>query len=401
MSVTFTAPRLPLIMPTIGRIECQLLGASSFHEQAVSYPNPGVASSYLAVEPTSDLNDEHPYSLRWTIDPSILKQGGLQVQIEVDGCQKGQIRCYEAIPEGGLLPAHINGCDDGLWVVPDGTRRRPWIMTKIKTTHPHSALADKYILDRVGSVNVTFKRANVVPTSHVVPLPPVFNGGAPLPDRMREKISHWTKLGYIQNHPVAPELGLVAESVGEVIATFTFHYRSQELLDKLVPISTTGSAVDFPTQPSATEIKFSFPTSPDAESLRSTEAMSPSLSESLSLPTKSGNSTNALRRALSSHNTPRNSVDGATPSDKETEKNEFGKLNKLGGKRVRAVSLRLSKRYSLLGNKSSGEKKEEDVKTSPPCAESNSDDLDTIEGLRKEVISLRLEISNLKKHLNL
>lgn len=129
-----------------------------------------------------------------------------------------------------------------------------------------------------------------------------------------------------------------------------------DLLDKLFPIGTTGLTVDFPTHPSATEIKFSFPTSPDAESLRSTEAKSPSLSESLSLPTKSGNSSNALRRALSSHNTPRNSVDGTSPSEKETEKNDFGKLNKLGGKRVRAVSLRLSKRYSLLGNKSSGDK---------------------------------------------
>ncbi|KAH9812685.1 hypothetical protein DFH28DRAFT_977565 [Melampsora americana] len=390
-------------MPTIGRIECQLLpvGDSSFREQSVSYPNPGLASSYLALDASSDLNDEHPYSLRWTIDPSILKQGGLQVQIEVDGCQKGQIRCYEAIPEDGLLPASIHGCDDGLWVVPDGTRRRPWIMTKIKTTHPHSALADKYILDRVGSVNVTFKRANVVPTSHVVPLPPVFNGGAPLPERMHEKISHWTKLGYIQNHPVAPELGLVAEAVGEVIAQFTFHYRSQDLLNKLAPIGTTGLTVNFPTQTSATELRFSFPTSPDAESLRSTEAKSPSLSGSLSLPTKSGNSSNALRRALSSHNTPRNSVDDTSPSEKETEKNDFGKLNKLGGKRVRAVSLRLSKRYSLLGNKSSGDKKEEEVKTTPQFVESSSEDLSTIEGLRKEVISLRLEISNLKRHLNL
>lgn len=68
-----------------------------------------------------------------------------------------------------------------------------WLAVYIISLDPHSALADKYILDRVGSVNVTFKRADVVPTSHVVPLPPVFNGGAPLPDRMHEKISHWTK----------------------------------------------------------------------------------------------------------------------------------------------------------------------------------------------------------------
>ncbi|EGG01474.1 uncharacterized protein MELLADRAFT_75619 [Melampsora larici-populina 98AG31] len=129
--------------------------------------------------------------------------------------------------------------------------------------------------------------------------------------------------------------------------------------------------------------------------------MTPSLSESLSLPTKSGNPSNVLRRALSSHNTPRSSLDGTSPSEKENEKNDFGKLNKLGGKRVRAVSLRLSKRYSLLGKKSSGDKQEEEVKTSAPSAESNLEDLDTIEGLRKEVISLRLEISNLKRHLNL
>jgi hypothetical protein len=58
---------------------------------------------------------------------------------------------------------------------------------------PHSALADKYILDRVGSINVTFSRANVVPTSRVVALTPVFSGSAPLPDRMREKLSHWTR----------------------------------------------------------------------------------------------------------------------------------------------------------------------------------------------------------------
>ncbi|KAG0143126.1 hypothetical protein CROQUDRAFT_81439 [Cronartium quercuum f. sp. fusiforme G11] len=403
-------------MPTLGRIKCEMLvGTDSsvpFPEHSVSYPTSGSVTCYVAVDATKDSNNEQPYSVRWTIDPSLLRHGGVQVQVEVDGCQKGQPRCYEAIAEDGLLPSSVSGTDDGLWVVPDGTRRRPWIMSPIKTTHPHSALADKYILDRVGSVNVTLRRADVVPTSHVVPLAPVFNGGAPLPERMGEKVSHWTKLGYIRNHPLAPELGLVAETVGEVIASFTFYYRSQDLLDQFMrPVQ--NPTIEFPSpaeQQSPNEVKFSFPAAsrahtPDVDSVRSAEAMSSTLSDGGTQPTKPTNPAGVLRRALTTHNTPRTSVDGVSAAEKDSEKNEFGKFSKLGGKRVRAVSLRMSKRYSLLG-KSGGEKSSQkestdEVAIDMPLSDKREENLDTIEGLKKELLRLRLEIASIKNHLNL
>lgn len=125
-------------MPTLGRITCEVIRdtqpPSKFPEQAVSFPTSNSVSCYLPLETHSDPSIEHIYTVQWSIDPSLLLSGGLQVQIEVDGCQKGQPRCYEAIQETDLLPPSLIGTDDGLWAVPDSTRRRPWIMTKIKTT---------------------------------------------------------------------------------------------------------------------------------------------------------------------------------------------------------------------------------------------------------------------------
>lgn len=76
--------------------------------------------------------------------------------------------------------------------------------------------------------------------------------------------------------------------------------------------------------------------------------MSPSLSDSLALPSKSSSQPSALRRALTTQNPTRHSIDEGSPVEKESE---TGKFSKLAGKRVRAVSLRMSKRYSLLGQK--------------------------------------------------
>ncbi|KAA1107488.1 hypothetical protein PGT21_015453 [Puccinia graminis f. sp. tritici] len=225
ISLSQVAPPQSNSMPSTNQITCHLIHAvdptNRFPELLPNIAIDGSATCYVPVESNPNPNPDYgsadlPYSVHWSIDPSLLATGGLQVQIQVDGCQKGQPRSYEAIgPDGLTPPSPITGIDDGLWVVPDGTRRRPWVMGEIKTTHPHSALSDKYILDRVGSVSVTFSRANVVPTSRVVALTPVFSGSAPLPDRMREKLSHWTRLGFIENHPPGAELGLVAEEIHE------------------------------------------------------------------------------------------------------------------------------------------------------------------------------------------
>lgn len=385
-------------MPINRQISCSLLHGtdpgSPFPELLPNVSEDGLASCYVPVEvnpnPTTDYSAlDLPYSVHWSIDPALLVSGGIQVQIEVDGCQKGQPRCYEAVGPDGLSPASsISGIDDGFWVVPDGTRRRPWVMGEIKTTHPHSALADKYILDRVGSVSVTFSRANVVPTSLVVPLVPAFNGGAPLPDRMRGKLSHWTRLGYIEKHPPAPEVGLVADEVHEVIAQFTFFYRSKAILQRLLPTLFLS------------DIRISFPTVPSTRSVRSNEEADTSRSEEHGVPFEARRAS-VLRRAFGASVNPRHSLDGSLPThNKPDDKEEFGKI----GKRVRAVSLRVAKRYSILGHKSPDKNSTSNVshEGSPNKAASiNAEDLSTIESLRDEILRLRLEITEIKKHLHL
>ncbi|MBW0559822.1 hypothetical protein O181_099537 [Austropuccinia psidii MF-1] len=377
---------------------------SSAHSATCFVPvglNPSPSSDY----PQNDL----PYSVCWSIDPSLLLKDGLQVQVHVDGCQKGQPRFYEQIGQDGLLPsASISGLDDGLWVLPDGTRRRPWVMSPIKTTHPHSALSDKYILDRVGSVQVTFKRATVVPTSHVVPLVPVFNGGAPLPDRIRGKISHWTKLGYLQHHPLPPELGLVADEVHETLASFTFYYRSQEILERLLPLSSLNTNSNL--NPSGNKVSFpsaSLTSAPDSHSVKSAEESGLSHSQDNSSHSQA-NRHSGIRRAFGGIQPHRHSLDTSLPDvDQTDEKAEFGRLGKLGGKRVRAVSLKVAKRYSLLSNKSGDKIEKQPSKLAPnenivPSTPSNDEhDPSTMGALKKEVIQLRAEIIELKKFLNL
>ncbi|KAA1112531.1 hypothetical protein PGT21_001030 [Puccinia graminis f. sp. tritici] len=389
-------------MPSTNQITCHLIHGidptNRFPELLPNIAIDGSATCYVPVEKNPNPNPDYgsadlPYSVHWSIDPSLLATGGLQVQIQVDGCQKGQPRSYEGIgPDGLTPPSPLTGMDDGLWVVPDGTRRRPWVMGEIKTTHPHSALSDKYILDRVGSVSVTFSRANVVPTSRVVALTPVFSGSAPLPDRMREKLSHWTRLGFIENHSPGAELGLVAEEIHEVIAQFTFYYRSKELLQRLLP--TVFSS----------DIKISFPTAPSGQAERSIRSTDDTDGER---PHGKGGSFEAnrasvFRRAFGANSNPRHSINGSLPvPDLSSEHDEFGKLGKFGGKRVRAVSLRLAKRYSSLGQKS--EEKSPGTNpspeaTSPEPATSNPEDLNTIQGLRNEVILLRHELNEFKKY---
>ncbi|PLW25061.1 hypothetical protein PCANC_25910 [Puccinia coronata f. sp. avenae] len=390
-------------MPSINQITCHLIHGTDpdnrFPELLPNIPTSTSATCYIPVESNPNPNPDYgaadlPYSVHWSIDPSLLIEGGIHVQIQVDGCQKGQPRSYEGIgPDGLTPPSPISGMDDGLWVVPDGTRRRPWVMGEIKTTHPHSALADKYILDRVGSINVTFSRANVVPTSRVVALTPVFSGSAPLPDRMREKLSHWTRLGFIENHPPGAQLGLVADEVLEVIAEFTFYYRSKDILRRLLPTA-------FPS-----DIKISFPTEAgrlDERSIRSMEDTDGGRSHGKG-GSFEGNRASVFRRAFGAAHNPRHSINGSLPApDQGSDSDEFGKLGKFGGKRVRAVSLRLAKRYSSLGQKS-----EEKNPLSSPSPEATSpepnpthlEDLNTIQGLRNEVLNLRHELNELKKHL--
>ncbi|KAI7943455.1 hypothetical protein MJO28_010983 [Puccinia striiformis f. sp. tritici] len=388
-------------MPSSNQITCHLVHGSDpanrFPELLPNITSDGSATCYIPVETNPNPSPDYgstdlPYSVHWSIDPSLLADGGVQVQIQVDGCQKGQPRCYEGIgPDGLTPPTPISGMDDGLWVVPDGTRRRPWVMGEIKTTHPHSALADKYILGRVGSVSVTFSRANIVPTSRAVALTPVFSGSAPLPDRMREKISHWTRLGFIENHPPGTELGLVADEVDEVIAHFTFYYRSKEMLQRLLP---TGFS---------SETKISFPTEPrtqDERSIQSTEDLDGGRGQAKSGGFE-GNRASVLRRAFGTNNSPRHSINGSLPTPLlGSEQDEFGKLGKFGGKRVRAVSLRLSKRLSSTGAKPDEKNPLSTPEvTSPDSPASNHEDLNTMQGLRNEVIQLRLELNELKKHL--
>lgn len=387
-------------MPSTSHISCHLIHGSDpnspFPELLPRVPKEGPATCYVPVEvnpkPTADYTAmDLPYSVHWSIDPALLISGGIQVQVEVDGCQKGQPRSYENVGPDGLIPSSsVSGIDNGLWVIPDGTRRRPWVMGEVKTTHPHSALADKYILDRVGSVSVTFSRATIVPTSHVVPLVPIFSGSAPLPERLRGKISHWTRLGYIETHPPAPELGLVAEEVHEIIAHFTFFYRSKVILEQLLP----GNFLS--------DVKISFPNVPsilDGHSVRSAEDLDTTLSGGRDTSFE-GHRNSVLRRALGA---PRHSVDGSTLviPDKNEEKEEFGKFGKFGGKRVRAVSLRVAKRYSLLGNKSEEKAPSKSPELGPTAGNvvtHQVEDLNTIESLRNEVLHLRLEINELKKH---
>lgn len=65
-----------------------------------------------------------------------------------------------------------------------------------------------------------------------------------------------------------------------------------------------------------------------------------------------GNRASVFRRALGATHNPRHSINGSLPlPDQGSDSDEFGKLGKFGGKRVRAVSLRLAKRYSSLGQK--------------------------------------------------
>ncbi|WAR60069.1 hypothetical protein PtB15_9B6 [Puccinia triticina] len=311
-------------MPSTNQITCHLVHgtdpANRFPELLPNIAIDGSATCYVPVETNPNPNPDYgaadlPYSVHWSIDPSLLATGGIQVQIQVDGCQKGQPRSYEGIgPDGLAPPAPITGMDDGLWVVPDGTRRRPWVMGEIKTTHPHSALADKYILDRVGSVSVLFSRAKVVPTSRVVALTPVFSGSAPLPERMREKLSHWTRLGFIENHPPGAELGLVAEDIDEVIAQFTFYYRSKDLLHRLLP--TVFSS----------DIKISFPTAPSGQAERSIRSNEDADGER---PQGKGGSFEAnrasvFRRAFGGNSNPRHSINGSLPvPDQGSEHDEF------------------------------------------------------------------------------
>ncbi|KNZ53199.1 hypothetical protein VP01_330g4 [Puccinia sorghi] len=389
-------------MPSTNQITCHLVHASDpenrFPELLPNISLDGSATCYLPVEsnpnPTPDYGpSDLPYSVHWSIDPRLLANGGIHVQIQVDGCQKGQPRSYEAIGPDGLTPTcPISGIDNGLWVVPDGTRRRPWVMGEIKTTHPHSALSDKYILDRVGSVSVTFSRANVVPTSRVVALTPVFSGSAPLPERMRQKISHWTRLGFIENHPPGAELGLVAEEIHEVIAQFTFYYRSKEILQRLLP-SVFSS-----------DLKISFPTEPSRQDERSIRSMEETEADRAHGKGGSfeGNRASVFRRAFGATHNPRHSINGSLPlPDQGSDSDEFGKLGKFGGKRVRAVSLRLAKRYSSLGQKFEDKKSSANRSPEPTSPElpSNPEDLNTIQGLKNEVLHLRHELNELKKHL--
>lgn len=404
-------------MPSKGHISCNLIRGTDlnqpFREVLVDSESTLPVTCYIPIgkNPNPCVNYgqiEHPYSVSWSIDPSLLREGGIQVQIEVDGCQKGQPRCYEAI-SSMTTSDPIIGIDNGLWVVPDGSRRRPWIMGPIKTAHPHSALADKYILDRVGSVSVTFKRATVVPTSLVVPLVPVFNGSAPLPDRMKTRLSHWTKLGYIERHAPAPELGLVAEEIGCIIASFTFHYRSEDLL-KWMPQSLLDK-----TQPTAApafgQIHFPMsPSTPDNRSIKSAEPVQLSFSEPT---TGGGHKSGGFRRAFSSANSKRMSLEStASLADKKTDKEESvgsaggeGKsTGKLAGRRVRAVSLRVTQRYSLLNQKSHDKKNKKSGDEMSPANDQikkDDSDMDTVEGLKRELILLKLEVTALKSYLNL
>ncbi|KAI9627750.1 hypothetical protein H4Q26_017187 [Puccinia striiformis f. sp. tritici PST-130] len=263
----------------------------------------------------------------------------------------------------------ISGMDDGLWVVPDGTRRRPWVMGEIKTTHPHSALADKYILGRVGSVSVTFSRANIVPLCCCSD------------SRLQWQCALARPLGFIENHPPGTELGLVADEVDEVIAHFTFYYRSKEMLQRLLP---TGFS---------SETKISFPTEPrtqDERSIQSTEDLDGGRGQAKSGGFE-GNRASVLRRAFGTNNSPRHSINGSLPTPLlGSEQDEFGKLGKFGGKRVRAVSLRLSKRLSSTGAKPDEKNPLSTPEvTSPDSPASNHEDLNTMQGLRNEVIQLR------------
>lgn len=196
-------------MPTLGPFTAslQLVGAQEqLDELDVRHPAPRAVSCSIAVPSNPRPDDDYgledvPYTICWSIAQSAFDQGGVQVQVEIDGCQKGQPRCYDRSAQGK---------DSGLWATSDGSRFRPYVFGPLKTARPspsfstrksraeavadpHSALADKAILDRIGSVRVRFVRAAVVPTTRSVPVTPPFNGGAPVPDRMRERISHWTK----------------------------------------------------------------------------------------------------------------------------------------------------------------------------------------------------------------
>ncbi|KAI8450465.1 hypothetical protein BY996DRAFT_4587417 [Phakopsora pachyrhizi] len=394
-------------MPSNGYITCNLVHGhnpnSLFRELAISHSeNSIICHTPLGENPniSGDYGpNDIPYAIHWSISPSLLRSSGIHVQVEVDGCQKGQPRCYEELGSDCLMsPSPINGMDDGLWVVPDGTRRRPWVMGEIKTTHPHSALSDKYILDRVGSVTVTFSKAKVVPTSHVVPLVPVFTGSAPLPERMRAKVSHWTKLGFIEKHQPAPELGLVSEEIGDRIISITFYYRSQELLERIVPQVAGSGNADLSI---ASDIRFSFPTSPndipiETRSARSAEFHGSYHSNQRSSSSRFDRPVAGFRRALSSVSPPRHSFDDSMSGEKPQKKPEgSNKLTKLGGKRVRAVSLRVAKRYSLLGNKSGEKVKssnagEAEELNSP--TDNGNENLYTIDELRKEVLELRVSL---------
>jgi hypothetical protein len=134
-----------------------------------------------------------------------------------------------------------------------------------------------------------------------------------------------------------------------------------------------------------------------------------------------GNRASVFRRAFGAAHNPRHSINGSLPApDQGSDSDEFGKLGKFGGKRVRAVSLRLAKRYSSLGQKS-----EEKVSkcffffnlhrsltsdtdrisfqnplsspspeaTSPEPNPTHLEDLNTIQGLRNEVLNLRVRFA--------
>jgi hypothetical protein len=102
--------------------------------------------------------------------------------------------------------------------------------------------------------------------------------------------------------------------------------------------------------------KISFPTEPgrlEKRSIQSTEDTDGARAQG-----KGGsfeaNRASVFRRAFGAAHNPRHSINGSLPPvpDQGSDLDEFGKLGKFGGKRVRAVSLQNTKRYSSLAQKS-------------------------------------------------